>query len=188
MSKLGKWITALLVFGLAMFIVIQFVIIPKQDAAAEQYIIDQQRPLTHDVDNIIQYRHPYMGSAGNIMELFYHLPLSDVKRDYELFSDRLTLKINFQQTVSQIGESVVHQSLIYNSTAAFALIGNLEKVEYHFQDEFYEVSREHVESLYEDFDQLIAKKDVWNEKVRNPLRDMKYVEESWRAIQTKEER
>ena len=181
MSRKGKWIIILLVLGVVMFSIVQFIVIPKQNAAAEQYIIDQQRPLTHDLDYIIKYKHPYMGSAGNIIGLFYHLPMN-VERDYELFSERLALRINYHQTVSEIGETIVHESLIYNSTAAFALVGNLEEIEYNFQGRFFIVKRENVEKLYQDFEQLITDKDIWNEKVRDPLGRKVYIEESLATI------
>ena len=92
------------------------------------------------------------------------------------------LRINYHQTVSEIGETIVHESLIYNSTAAFALVGNLEEIEYNFQGRFFIVKRENVEKLYQDFEQLITDKDIWNEKVRDPLGRKVYIEESLATI------
>ncbi|WHY87218.1 DUF4825 domain-containing protein [Neobacillus novalis] len=182
MNKLGKLIAALLVVGIGLFIVVQFIIIPKQNAAAEQYVIDQRRPLTHDLENIIPYRFLYMGNAGNMINLFNHLPLNEVEKDFELKSEAFTLIVNYHQSVSEIGTNLVNQSLIYNSTAAFALIGNLEKIEYNFPDQSFEVKRERIKSLYDDFSQLIKSNRVWNQQVRNPLKDKDYTDKSIESI------
>ncbi|MBS4201905.1 DUF4825 domain-containing protein [Bacillus sp. FJAT-49732] len=177
MSKLGKWIVVLLVFGLMLFGIVQFVVIPKQNAAAEQYVIEQEKPLTHDLEYIKQYKNPYMGNAGNTTQLFGHLPLHDILKDFELKSDDLTVMVNYTQKTTDINNQLLNQSLIYNSTAAFALIENLEKIEYHFVDETITVDRESIERQYTNFDELTESTKIWNEKVRNPLKDTKYVED-----------
>ncbi|MFF2448210.1 DUF4825 domain-containing protein [Neobacillus sp. NPDC058068] len=182
MNKLGKLIAALLALGIGLFIIVQFIIIPKQNDAAEQYVIDQRRPLTHDLENIIPYRFLYMGNASNVFNLFNHLPLNEVEKDFELKSEAFTLIVNYHQSVSEIGTNLVNQSLIYNSTAAFALIGNLEKIEYNFADESFEVKRENVKSLYDDFSQLTKSNSIWNQQVRNPLKDEKYTDNCIKSI------
>ncbi|MCR2821468.1 DUF4825 domain-containing protein [Lederbergia panacisoli] len=176
MSKLGKWIFGLFVLGLILFAVVQFVVIPKQNAAAEQYLIDQRKPLTHDLEYIKPYKNPYMGNASNITQLFRHLPLHDTLQDFELKSDDLAVIVNFNKGTTDINQQLLNQSLIYNSTAAFALIKNLEKIEYHFLDKTIEVDRESIESHYDRFNKLTESTDTWNEKVRNPLKKDEYVE------------
>ncbi|MBW8351125.1 DUF4825 domain-containing protein [Bacillus sp. IITD106] len=176
MSNLGKWIIVLFAFGLILFTVVQFVVIPKQNAAAEQYIIDQKNPLSHDLEYIKQYKNPYMGNASNIMNLFGHLPLSDMLKDFELKSEELTVIVNYNKKTTDIEQQLLNQSLIYNSTAAFALIANLEKIEYHFLDQNIVVDRQSVESQYQNFDELTNSTKIWNEKVRNPLKNTHYVE------------
>ncbi|MFJ5714443.1 DUF4825 domain-containing protein [Neobacillus sp. NPDC093127] len=176
MNKLGKLIAALLAVGIGLFIVVQFIIIPKQNAADEQYVIDQRRPLTHDLENIIPYRFLYMGNASNMINLFNHLPLNEVEKDFELKSDAFTIIVHYHQSVSEIGTSLVNQSIIYNSTAAFALIRNLEKIEYSFPDQSFEVKRKNVEGLYDEFYKLTKSKTVWEKQVRNPLKDKEYIE------------
>lgn len=182
MNKLGKLIAALLAVGIGLFIVVQFIIIPKQNATAEQYVIDQRRPLTHDLENIIPYRFLYMGNASNMINLFNHLPLNEVEKDFELKSDAFTLIVNYHQSVSEIGTDLVNQSIIYNSTAAFSLIGNLKKIEYNFPDQTLEVNRASVEGLYDDFYKLSKSKTVWEKQVRNPLKNKEYTEKCIRSI------
>lgn len=176
MSNLGKWIVGLFAFGLILFIAVQFIIIPKQNAAAEQYLIDQNKPLTHDLEYIKRYKNLYMGNAGNTTQLFGHLPLRNMLKDFELKSDELTVMVNFTKKTIDINNQLLNQSLIYNSTAAFALIGNLEKIEYHFTDKTIEVDRQSIENQYENFNELTESTETWNEEVRNPLMDSIYVE------------
>lgn len=182
MSSIGKWIIALLVLGMILFITVQFVVIPKQNAAAEQYLMEQEKPLTHDLEYIQQYKNLYMGNAGNTTQLFGHLPLSNMLKDFELKSEELTVIVNFKKKTTDINNQLLNQSLIYNSTAAFALIENLEKIEYHFLDQIINVDRQSVESQYENFSELTESTDTWNEKVRNPLKNSKYVEDFIKEI------
>ncbi|WP_141432077.1 DUF4825 domain-containing protein [Bacillus sp. 03113] len=185
MNKQGKLIVSLLAAGLVASIVVQFIIIPKQNATAEQYVIDQRRPQTHNLENIIPFKHPYMGNASNMINLFNHLPTNEIEKDFELHSDTFTIKVNYHRPISEIGIRLVNQSTIYNSTAAFALIGNLEKIEYSFLDESFTVKRENVENLYKDFDQLIKSNEVWDQQVRNPLKDEGYTEKCLKSILNK---
>lgn len=182
MNKQGKIIIALLVVGLALFISVQFIIIPKQNAVAEQYELDQRNPLTHDLENILKYKHPYMGSAGNLTNLFRRLPMTEAIKDFELLSDDLTLIVNYHLPIDTIGTKTVNQSLIYNSTAAFSLIGNLEKIHYNFSDKSFVIHRESVESLYDDFGKLTSSNEIWNQQVRNPLGDAAYTKNSLNKI------
>ncbi|MBS4196834.1 DUF4825 domain-containing protein [Lederbergia citri] len=182
MSKLGNWIIGLFVLGVILFVVVQFVVIPKQNAEAEQYLIDQNKPLTHDLEYIKQYKNPYMGNASNITNLFRHLPLNDTLKDFEIKSEELTVMVNFTKKTTDINQQLLNQSLIYNSTAAFALIDNLEKIEYRFLDQTIEVERQSVESQYQNFNELTESTKTWNEKVRNPLKSPQYVEDFIKEI------
>ncbi|MCJ8010080.1 DUF4825 domain-containing protein [Lederbergia wuyishanensis] len=177
MSKLGKWIIALLVIGMILFITVQFIVIPKQNAAAEQYLREQEKPLTHDLEYIQQHKNPYMGNAGNTTQLFGHLPLSNMLKDFELNSEELTVMVNFKKKTTDINNQLLNQSLIYNSTAAFALIANLEKIEYHFLDQTINVDRQSIERRYPNFNKMTESTKTWNEKVRNPLKNPQYVED-----------
>lgn len=177
MNKLGKWIFILFGAGLILSGIVQFVIIPKQDAAAEQYENEQKHPLTHDLDYIIGYKNDYMGNASNTTQLFYHLPLGETVKDFELDSDDLEVMVHYDNSVKNIGTVKLQQNLVYNSTAAFALIANLEKITYHFRDETFSIDRKAVEKLYGGLGNLIENKDIWNKRVRDPLADKNVIKE-----------
>ena len=175
MNKLRTWILILFGAGLLLFGIVQFFIIPKQDAAKEQYEKEQQHPLTHDLDYILRWKNDYMGNASNTSQLFLHLPLSKEVKDFELNSDELEAIIHYGSTVENIGAEKVQKSLIYNSTAAFALLGNLEKVTYRFHDQAFSIDRKTVEEHYGELEELLKDKDKWNKEVRDPLANISYV-------------
>jgi hypothetical protein len=177
MNKLGKWIFILFGAGLILSGIVRFVIIPKQEAAAEQYENEQKHPLTHDLDYIIGYKNDYMGNASNTTQLFYHLPLGDTAKEVELNPDELEVIVHYGNSVKNIGTAKVQQSLVYDSTAAFALIANLEKITYHFRDETFSIERKAFEKLYGGLETFIENKDIWNQKVRDPLADKRVVKE-----------
>jgi hypothetical protein len=79
------------------------------------------------------------------------------------------------EVIDKFYKTNVYKSLIYNSTAAFALIDNLEVVIYHFSDITYRVNRSDVEALYSDFDNILNETN-WKEYVQSPLNNDKYIE------------
>lgn len=183
MNKLGKWIFILFGSGLILSGIVQFVIIPKQDAAAEQYENEQKNPLTHDLDYIIGFKNDYMGNASNTNQLFLHLPLGEAINGFELNSDTFEVIVFYRDTVKHIGTEKVQRSLVYNSTAAFTLIGNIEIITYHFRDKTISIDRKAVEKLYGGLEGLIENKDIWNQKVRDPLADNSVVKERFSVLE-----
>lgn len=77
--------------------------------------------------------------------------------------------------------SEVKKSLIYNATVSFALVANLEHLVYCFSDITYKVSREDVESLYDDFARILDE-SCWKYHVQDKLLDPLYVENTARRI------
>lgn len=169
-------IISLLFVGIVLFGVVQFVIIPHNNAEREKYILQQQEPTTHDLKSILKYKNRYMGNASNIINLFHNLPLSKVGMKFQLFPEKLTLEVSYQDTVLNIGEEKVEVSLIYNSVAAFALVDNLEAIDYNFPDESYKVKREDVEKAYSYFNDIL-KENIWENTVQGRLKDKKQVDD-----------
>ncbi|WDV47226.1 DUF4825 domain-containing protein [Clostridiaceae bacterium M8S5] len=174
MNKKDKLILILLGIGLLMFITVYFIIIPKQRENRDNYLLEQLNSTTHDINYILKYKNKYMGNASNIINLYYHLPLADVNKDFEILSNKLTLIVNYKDTVSNIGDEKVKSSLIYNGVASFALIDNLNKIVYNFTGVTYNVVRKDIEKHFGDLENITDKK-IWNKKVRNMLHDKDYV-------------
>lgn len=181
MKGRNRLIVCLLAFGVVLFVVIQFSVIPHSNTVKANYITAQQSPQTHDLSTILKYKNKYMGNASNDINLFYHLPLSSVGMTFELFPDKLELAVNYKATVQSIGESKVKSALLYNSTAAFALIDNLQLITYQFPGASYSVKRADIVSLYLDFDHILQEKN-WSSSVQHKMYDTSFVDASFLKV------
>lgn len=196
MKNKNRLIIGLLIVGIALFSIVQFVIVPQYNAKAEQYLSEQLEATTHDINYILPYKNEYMGNNSNMANLFLHLPLATSKMKFQLFPDSFTIQVDYEDTLLNVGkesaahkslaasgskdelnqiyENEVEKSLIYNSTAAFALIDNLEHIIYHFSDVSYKVDRDEVEVLYNEFAKILNEAN-WKSEVQNPLKDSGHV-------------
>jgi hypothetical protein len=168
-------IICLAIIGLIFSGLVEGVIIPRDKEIQQQYIIEQQDPTTHDLNSILKYKNKYMGNASNLLNLFRNLPLSNVPRTFELFPENLTLVVNYKVTVENTSENKVQKALIYDSIAAFALIDNLEGINYNFQGTSYKVLRSDIKKLYDMELSSLLNKEEWKSKVQNRLEDQAYI-------------
>lgn len=157
---------SILIVGIPLFIWIQFFEVPNKVKLGEEKM--QQDPKTHTFENVIKYESMYMGDASNINNLLNDLPLNEYKESIELDADDLTLFVDYEVDAMEIEEKI-QQSVIYNSTAAFALVENLEKMDMKFQNETFTISRDRVEKWFGMT--LVDFKDpeVFQEKVQEQL-------------------
>jgi hypothetical protein len=177
-----KIIVSLAVIGIVLFGIVQGVVIPKDNQKKAEYLAEQQNPTTHDLDSILNFKTKYMGDASNIVNLFNKLPLSNNSMSFELFPGELTAEMKYKDSIENINEDKVNKALIYNSTAAFALIDNLEAINYNFTDRDYKVLRSDVEKWYgEDLSGLLNS-DAWKSKVQDKLVDNEYVNNCTNAV------
>jgi len=198
MDTKNKIIISLLIFGALLFCTLQFIIIPANKAKEEQYAYEQLEATTQDVNYILPFKNEYMGNNSNTVNLFKKLPLATAEMKFQLFSESLTVQIDYNDSLlNAAAESLqrkkadrvnddlcyteVKKSLIYNSTAAFALINNLEHIIYHFTDVSYMVNRADVEALYHDFDDILNEM-TWKHVVQNTLNDTNYLENTAREL------
>lgn len=165
----NKLIIALLGIAAAIFCVIQAWLLPALDARQEEYALRQRDALTHDISAIEKYKTAYLGDASKIGGLFSNLPLYDVGRKYEIDSEKLTLTVNFLDTVGSIGESRVKPALIYNSVAAMAAVDNLMALRYSFPGADYLFTREAIEAEFGSPLSELLTPEVWRVRVQEPL-------------------
>ena len=195
----NRIINVLLIMGAILYIVVRFIIIPDNVRKEMEYNKAQYNAVTHDLNSILPYKSPYMGDASNIINLYNNLPMA-VDRTFQLLSDELTLEIYYKDTFLQVGaksvemqedeendsngkqnqvyQDEVFKDLIYNSTAAFALVDNLKKINYNFTDINYSVTRDRIEELYTvKLSELLTEKN-WRELVQDKLKDSEFVNNS----------
>jgi hypothetical protein len=186
MKTRNIFIIILMVIGITFFGIVQGIVIPRNTQNKQQYISEQKDPLTHDFKSVIKYKNKYMGNISNVSHLFRSLPLNEIGMSFELFPDTLTVEVDYKETVLGIGENRVNKALIYNSTAAFALIDNLEAIDFKFTGASYKVSRSEAEKWYGVKLSTLTEKDVWTKVVQSKLYDNEYVQKCTKAILQKE--
>lgn len=178
MKTRNRIIIALAVIGAALTILVQGFIIPANNQKKLQYAISQQNPATHDLNSIIKYKNKYMGNISNLSNLFYKLPLGNTGMTFQLYPDRLTAEVNYKEAEKKINLEDKYKSsrsIIYNSTAAFALIDNLQEIDYKFMGSSYKVTRSNVEKWYGVKAQALLDGDNWKNKVQLGLKDENYI-------------
>lgn len=171
-----------MIIGILEMAAVEGYIKPEIDRRHKKYALDQLDPITNDYKNIIKFKNKYMGNASNIINLNWDLPLSDIPMTFELFSDKLTMEINYKKNSKDIDNTKLEKALIYNSTANFMLIDNLKAIKFNFQDKSYTITRDAVESWYGIKPEALQNEKLWNEKVQNRLKDESYVDKIFSQV------
>lgn len=171
----NRLIIGLFLVGLAFYGVIEGVILPQREAAQEQYRLEQRDPLTHDLDSILKFKSAYMGDASNLINLFCTLPLNHIAMSFQMDSERFFVEVHYQDNAANVGDTQVRRAMLYDATAAFALVDNLQRIDFVFLDETFTITRDAVSGFYDEPLPRLLKKNVWKEKVQAPLAADDYV-------------
>ena len=152
-----------LVVGIALVLLIGvFYVLSNNQKQVEKEDVKQLSVETHNFNKVLAYENDYMGNNSNITNLFNKLPLSNYKYTVELEPDTFTAAINYNRSSDE-------KAVIYNTTAAFVLIKNLEVIDMRFSDRSYVMTRENVEQWFgDDFERLIDP-SIFKDKVQNAL-------------------
>jgi len=166
MDKRKIMLILVLIIGVALFIWIQFFEVPNKVRIGEEKM--QQDPLTHDFEKVTSFKNPYMGDASNLGQLFNALPLNNYRGSIEMKPEKYLLIVEYDVD-QNVTEETIKQTVVYNSTAAFTLIGNLRKVNFLIGNESYTVTRENVDKWFGTT--LVDFKDptIFKEKVQDNL-------------------
>lgn len=166
----------------------------------EYYIVDTKKIYTEDtipitpfnrsksgIDNIIKYKNKYVGNNSNDGNLINHLPLSEYGYTFKIDSINLGLTVDYHITGWYINENhYLEKCLLYNSVSIFSLIDNVESLTLNFSGESYEASRNKVEELYPNYDDIVVNsevnKDSFNKYVEEKMNDNSFVEEMFNKI------
>lgn len=180
MKKRNNAIIILSLIAIVLLCFVELIVLPQQRAQEENYKLAQQEPTTHDLASILTYKSKYMGDASNSGNLFYNLPLSKYLNGFEQDPTIFELTVNYKKSTSEKLQKV----LIYNSTAAFALIDNLKIIQYHFTDHTYVVNRENVEQIYS-VPKLadLLNQSSWKQYVQDKLKDSKQIQTTFSKIE-----
>jgi hypothetical protein len=168
MDKRRLMLILVVLIGVSLFIWIQFFEVPNKVKIGEEKM--QQDPLTHDFEKVTSFENPFMGDASNMGGLFSALPLNNYRGPLEMDAEQFSLIVEYNFG-ADVSTEMVKQAVVYNTTAAFTLIGNLQEIKLLFDDESYIVTRENVEKWFGTT--LVDFKDpkIFKEKVQKNLTD-----------------
>ncbi|UFJ41126.1 DUF4825 domain-containing protein [Brevibacillus humidisoli] len=175
MKKRNGWIIALMMIGVIGMLYVEGVAKPQLQRQEQQEQLAQLNPLTHDIAHVLPYKSKYMGNAGNLTNLNNRLPLYNIAKTYQLYPDQLTAEISYEEAAASIDEELRTHAIVYNSTANFVLIDNLQVLKLNFQDDSYTIRREAVERWYGDAFNSLQEKERWEKEVSSKLSDQGYV-------------
>lgn len=181
----NKLILLLASVGVLLFSAVQGIVLPQWDRNEQIYAAEQLSPLTHDLESIMKYQNKYMGNASNLSNLMHTLPLSEVRSTMELHPDSLAADIIYHAPTTDLEPQKLERSLIYNATAAFALIDNLKRIRFKFDDRVYEAERGRLEDWYgKKLSSLTDSPKIWKPDVQNPLAAPSYVKKGISSLFT----
>ena len=138
------------------------------------------------IDNIIKYKSKYVGDNSNDSNLINNLPLSEYGYVFEIDSENLGLIINYHITDWYINENYyLEKSLVYNSISIFALIDNVEYIDYNFSGKSYKTTRKQVEEFYPNYTDIVDKglnKSNFNKYLEDKINDDKFIDRIFNKI------
>ncbi len=187
----------LLFIGVVGFLWIQLVVLPSKKQVEERYAHEQMNPLTQDFNYIAEYESEYLGDNSNTVNLFRSLPMSQDEMTFQLFPEELVVEVHYPSSLSESVHStmttdkdneygqkedlIAHRTLLYNATAGFALIKNIDQLTFEFQDSTFDFKRSDFKSMYSNLDQLLDE-DTWIQEVQQPLQNDQYVEKTFKGL------
>ncbi len=162
----------------------------------EYYIIDTKKeytdktvplsPFNRDksgIDNLIHFKSKYIGNNSNDSHLIDNLPLSEYGYNFEIDLRYLKLTINYYITDWYINENYyLEKSLLYNSVSIFSLIENVKEITFNFSGNSYTVTKEKIEKLYPNFNDIVNSKNNFNKYLENKINDNTFVENTFKEI------
>ena len=172
----------------------------NRDTKNEYYIVDIEKKYTWEtvpnvpfdrdksgIDNIIRYQSKYVGDNSNTGNLINNLPLSEYGYTFEIDSENLGVTVNYHVTDWYIKDYLyLQKSLIYNSVSIFALIENVEYIEFNFTGNSYRVTRDIVRNNYPGYYKIVnnngINKDEFNYKFESKINDNHFIENTFKII------
>ncbi|GMA51514.1 hypothetical protein GCM10025857_28710 [Alicyclobacillus contaminans] len=175
-------IILLLAIGVFAFVIVEFSVKPIIRARQQAYLAAQENPLTHDVQGVLQYRNAYMGNASNDAHLNANLPLGRFIQTYELHPNQLELVIHYRRPDLSMTSSFFKAALLYDATANFALIGNLQAITFDFPAQAFHATRDAVQRWYGLNPSTLASGSTWKTQVQRRLGDEAYVNAAFAGV------
>ncbi len=177
-------IIVLLIIGVAALCAVEIGFKPNIWHQRQHYALAQLNPQTNDFNNIVKFKNPYVGNNSNDVNLNGNLPLANVPHTFSIDSTTRELDVRYTKSEQDLGMAMsqFQASLVYNATANFALIDNLNAITFSFPGAAYHVTRTQVQAWYGVAPSKLSSEPTWKQKVQNKLSDLKYVTSAYQAF------
>ena len=164
------------------------------DTPNEYFVIDTKKEYTIDtvmispfnreksgIDNI-KYQSKYIGDNSNTEGLIENLPLSEYGYVFEINSQDCRLTIDYHFTDWYGNDNLyVEKSMIYNAASIFALIENVQYINFNFSGSAYCITRNIFEQNYPNWKKVLQRaqidKNNFNQYVEMKMNDTIFVED-----------
>lgn len=171
------------------------------DTPNEYYLIDRKKQYTvdtvptspfnkdkSDMERLIQYQSKYVGDNSNTGRLIEALPLSEYGFVFEIDWKNCGMTINYHFTDWYDNDDLyIEKALIYNSVSAFALIENLEYINFNFSGSSYSVRREMMEQNYPDYQKIFSEDSIdtkkFNQYVEQKMNDNVFIVDVFKVFE-----
>lgn len=171
------------------------------DTPNEYYLIDRKKQYTvdtvptspfnkdkSDMERLIQYQSKYVGDNSNTGRLIEALPLSEYGFVFEIDWKNCGMTINYHFTEWYDNDDLyIEKALIYNSVSAFALIENLEYINFNFSGSSYSVRREMMEQNYPDYQKIFSEDSIdtkkFNQYVEQKMNDNVFIADVFKVFE-----
>lgn len=158
-----------------------WIIDAEKDYSAETVPISPFNREKSGIDHILQYKNQYLGNNSNTGGLLGNLPLSEYGYVFEIDSEDCGLTVNYHVTDWYGNEALyVEKSLVYNSVSIFALIENVQYINYNFSGSTYSITREELEKNYPDYERIVQEETVskrnFNKYVEQRMNDDSFIQ------------
>ena len=134
------------------------------------------------IDNILKYQSKYIGDNSNTGGLIENLPLSEYGYVFEINSQDCRLTIDYHFTDWYGNDNLyVEKSMIYNAASIFALIENVQYINFNFSGSAYCITRNIFEQNYPNWKKVLQRaqidKNNFNQYVEMKMNDTIFVED-----------
>lgn len=163
----------------------------------EYFVIDTKKEYTIDtvpispfnreksgIANIIKYQNSYIGDNSNTGALIGSLPLSEYGYVFEIHSQDCGLTIDYHFTDWYGNDDLyIEKSMIYNSASVFALIENVQYINFNFSGSSYHITRSVFEQEYPDWEKVIKgtmiDQNSFDQYIESEMNDTAFVEKAF---------
>ncbi|MEI5906788.1 DUF4825 domain-containing protein [Bacillus spongiae] len=129
------------------------------------------QPMNNSNIELFDYKESYIGDNSAVGAIIAKLPAGKSLYNYSLETDEKPFGLAIQYKDSSLNEVDMNETIMYNATFLYALIQNVDRIQFDFQHRVYVVYREDLQKWYSkdlrEFETEQKLKEFISEYIRN---------------------